>query len=148
MASMLNWVKAAAPAGTFYMGGLLTDAAGRTTVPGLIAAGKVACNGVHGANRLASNSLLEGVLCGRRLGKLLAYANTPIVGNEAIQLVERGDSLAPAQLAALREWLSHGAGPVREAVSLRDAWRACASINGAGWQAHLATALLRATRLR
>jgi L-aspartate oxidase len=120
------------PAVHFHIGGLATDANGRTSVPGLFAVGEVACNGVHGANRLTSNSLLEGVLCGRRLGKLLAHANTPIVRNETIQLVERGDSLAPAQLAALREWLSHAAGPMREAASLRDAWRACASINGAG----------------
>jgi hypothetical protein len=64
------------PAAHFHMRGLATDADGRTSVPGLFAAGEVACNGVHGANRLDSNSLLEGVLCGRRLGKLLAHANT------------------------------------------------------------------------
>ncbi|MEO5829666.1 MAG: FAD-binding protein [Rhodanobacter sp.] len=136
------------PVAHFHMGGLATDADGRTSVPGLFAVGEVACNGVHGANRLASNSLLEGVLCGHRLGKLLAHADTPIARHETVQLVERGESLAPAQLAALREWLSRAAGPVREAAALRDAWRACAALAEVGWQARLAQALLRDMRLR
>ncbi len=60
------------PAAHFHMGGLACDADGRTSLPGLFAVGEVACNGLHGANRLASNSLLEGVLCGQRLGRSLA----------------------------------------------------------------------------
>lgn len=55
-----------APAAHYWMGGVLTDLHGRTTVPGLYAAGEVACTGVQGANRLASNSLLEGLVFGRR----------------------------------------------------------------------------------
>jgi len=56
------------PASHYFMGGIRVDLHGRTNIPGLYAAGEVTCTGVHGANRLASNSLLEGLVFGARSG--------------------------------------------------------------------------------
>jgi len=60
------------PAAHYIMGGVLTDLDGGTTLPGLFAAGETACTGVHGANRLASNSLLEGLVFGTRMARAAA----------------------------------------------------------------------------
>jgi L-aspartate oxidase len=65
------------PAAHYVMGGVQTDLDGRTTLEGLFAAGEVACTGVHGANRLASNSLLEGLVFGARAGRAMRDAATP-----------------------------------------------------------------------
>ena len=61
-----------APAAHYFMGGVTADSWGRATLPQLYAIGEVACTGVHGANRLASNSLLEGLVFGRRAAKAIA----------------------------------------------------------------------------
>ena len=72
-----------APAAHYAMGGVRTDLDGRTNIPRLYAAGEAACTGVHGANRLASNSLLEGVVFGKRAGRAMlewSGANRPASG--------------------------------------------------------------------
>jgi L-aspartate oxidase len=81
-----------APAAHYWMGGVSTDLHGRTTVPGLFAAGEVACTGVQGANRLASNSLLEGLVFGRRAVEAFLGDSTPL---EASQ-----DSTTPRAVSA------------------------------------------------
>lgn len=66
-----------APAAHYCMGGILVDTSGRTTLPDLYAVGEVACTGVHGANRLASNSLLEGLVYGIRVADVLSHEDAP-----------------------------------------------------------------------
>ncbi|MDP1697693.1 MAG: FAD-dependent oxidoreductase [Xanthomonadaceae bacterium] len=138
------------PAAHFHMGGLATDLLGRTRVPGLFAVGEVACNGVHGSNRLASNSLLEGVVFGRRLGAWLADDIATPAATGALQTLALGPPLDVANWQRLRQLLWQHLGPVRSASGL-DTALATITNNpslAASWPGELARALLNAARQR
>ncbi len=119
------------PAAHYAMGGVHTDLQGKTNLPGLFAAGEVAATGVHGANRLASNSLLEGVVFGARAGRAmrdsLRAAKNPsssTATNEK-QLHHSSPDLPPQQLEnhiqALRKLVWQDAGIVRDGKKLQHA---------------------------
>lgn len=135
------------PVAHFHMGGIAVDAEGATSLPGLYAVGEVACTGAHGANRLASNSLLEGAACGRLLGKRLSIHAVPARHGPS-HWYERGASLPPMQLNGLRALLWSAAGPMRNGAGLRRALAECAAQQASGWQARLAIALLSAALQR
>ena len=78
------------PAAHYAIGGIVADLDARTSVPGLYAAGECACSGVHGANRLASNSLLECLVFGRRAG--LAALNGPRFDVDAAPIASASDA--------------------------------------------------------
>jgi len=126
------------PAAHYVMGGVETDLDGRTSVPGLYAAGEVACTRVHGANRLASNSLLEGLVFGARAGRVMpewveatasgrgalwAFGLTGSVVRDSPPLPGTPAVEAPATLAALREMTWQRVGPLRTYESLATATR-------------------------
>lgn len=138
------------PAAHFHMGGLATDLLGQTSVPGLYAVGEVACNGVHGSNRLASNSLLEGVVFGRILGAWLAENRTATTATGTLQTRALGPSLDNAHGQCLRELLWQHLGPVRSANGLDRALARIANdpTLNASWPGQLACTLLTAARQR
>ena len=116
------------PAAHYLMGGIKTDLHGRTTLPGLFAAGEAACTGVHGANRLASNSLLEGLVFGveaanamiEQGGGLGIHASKQASAKMSPQ-VEEDAAATEEWIASLRAVMWKDAGLLRDAEGLRRA---------------------------
>ncbi len=103
------------PAAHYHMGGIGADSGGRTSLAGLYAAGECAATGVHGANRLASNSLLEAAVFGRRAGQAARETQDP---GTAPLPARAAPDLPRAVLTALRRRMSRDAGVVRDGAGL------------------------------
>ncbi len=121
----LDWTREpvpVTPAAHYLMGGIATDLDGRTSLPGLLAVGECASTGVHGANRLASNSLLEGLVFGQRAADAVGEPAT-----DAPRASRTGGSAPVADdrpvmtRAALADLMWERVGVERDAVGLRDA---------------------------
>jgi L-aspartate oxidase len=136
----VDWLPIA-PAAHYLSGGVLTDLDGASSLPGLWAAGEVACTGVHGANRLASNSLLEGMVWGARVVDAVVAGRDGPVATGALRAALGGDGGVPGRpmdvivpgrepglpddpaklLGALQQAMTAGAGVLRSARSLAEA---------------------------
>ncbi len=114
------------PAAHYLMGGIRTDLSGRTSIAGLYAAGEAACTGVHGANRLASNSLLEGLVFGARAAQAMLADALPLIHTES-EMPQEAKPLSAAEeqhleatIVRLRSAMWTHAGLLREESSLRE----------------------------
>jgi L-aspartate oxidase len=151
-----DWLPVA-PAAHYCCGGIVADLRGAATLPGLWVAGEAACNGVMGANRLASNSLLDGMVFGPRVvdsilagvdgceatGAMRAVAmgrDVPagVIGGRRLDTtIEWDDGAPPVARAELQEAMTAGAGVLRSAESLAlAAGRASAAVDGGDVAAH------------
>ncbi|MGH9297148.1 MAG: L-aspartate oxidase [Acidimicrobiales bacterium] len=165
----VEWLPVA-PAAHYLCGGVVTDLDGASSLDGLWAAGEVACTGVHGANRLASNSLLEGMVFGARVVDAIvagrsghletgllgpASGSIPITsldecscgeprarqpGQERVTPVPRAVDAAGSERLKLQRVMTRCAGVVREPVSLAEASRHVAAVSAPGWPSDLTSA--------
>jgi L-aspartate oxidase len=120
-----------AAAAHFHMGGIATDADGATSLPGLWACGEAACTGLHGGNRLASNSLLEGLVFGERIARAMRVFGIPRLRGRLEAPRRPGlPSADAARLGALRRLVESGLGPLRSGPAMADA-----RARIAGWRA-------------
>ena len=127
------------PAAHYLMGGIRTRfLRGRTTVAGLYAAGEAACTGVHGANRLASNSLLEGLVFGTRASRSMLSDSLPLVNAESADSASAPKHLSPKEaqrvedlIAALQSSMWANAGLLRDESSLQQGLAAHAACEAA-----------------
>jgi len=112
------------PAAHYLMGGVRTDTNGRTSLPGLYAAGECACTGVHGANRLASNSLLEGLVFGALAAEtMVEECGGPRDWKSVVPAVQAGSDAGDVEswISHLRALMWEKAGLLRDAERLREA---------------------------
>jgi L-aspartate oxidase len=110
------------PAAHYAMGGVRSDIDGRCSLAGLYAAGEAACTGVHGANRLASNSLLEGLVFGARAARaILREGPLTNAALHAPMTAATGSGDPAALLSELRRTMENNVGLIREAQGLRGA---------------------------
>ena len=117
------------PASHYCMGGIRTDLWGRSTLPGLYAAGEVTCTGVHGANRLASNSLLEGLVFGARSSEAAIKDNVdrrptsdaPLADDHGPRLDDRNFEISTAVRKRIKRVMWERVGILRDRDSLRRA---------------------------
>src|SRR5439155_6052060 len=135
-----DWLPVA-PAAHYLCGGVCTDLDGATVLPGLWACGEAACSGVHGANRLASNSLLDGLVFARRAIVAIGRGKDERDENGVLRGIEwyragtspatPGDGDMPVAREALQRLMTHEAGVLRDAASLERAATQLATMAGA-----------------
>jgi L-aspartate oxidase len=118
-----------APAAHYHMGGIKVDAHGRTSLRGLWAGGEVSSTGAHGANRLASNSLLEAVVYAARIAEDIDGSTLPAPGRLTAAATDMRNSAMPAQQEArLRAMMTSHVGVIRDGEHLTEAVRTFAAL--------------------
>jgi L-aspartate oxidase len=129
------------PAVHYHMGGVATDFEGRTSLSGLWAAGETACTGVHGANRLASNSLLEGLVFGHRVGRDVVAGNLQAPSSRRVHGASPAGAEGASQEAAVRcevrDLLWRKTGLVRSAEGLAEAAERLQRLEEVGFRGEL-----------